>query len=173
MATMAALTMATTAYQIKTQNDQAEVAGESAANAAAADYQAVSANAEQTNAAATAEALKLKRESLIERGRLVAAQSEAGFIGNSPLREVFNQRLKEQEALGTLEFNQGNALVQNSRDMNKVFTNAQGRYNEAKASRVSPWAAGLMIASSGSKGGAEGYTLMNGILKPKSTGGIG
>jgi len=167
MGVMSALSMATTAYGIKSQNDQAKVSAESASNAAAADYQAISAAAEQTNAAANAEALKMKRQALIERGRLIAAQSEAGFIGNSPLRELLNQRLKEQEALGALETNQANALAQNSREANKVFITAQSRYNDAKSRRVSGVASGLMIASAGMQGAASGYSLYNGLTKPK------
>jgi hypothetical protein len=164
---MAALSMATTAYQVKSQNDQAATAGASANNAAAADYAAVSDAADQTNAAANAEALKLKRQALIERGRLTAAQSEAGFIGNSPLREMLNQRLKEQEALGTVGTNQANALVQNTRNSNDIFANNMSRYNEAMSRRTNSWASGLMIASSGAKGASEGYSIYDSLTKPR------
>jgi uncharacterized membrane protein len=113
--------------------------------------------------------MKLKRQALLERGRLTAAQSEAGFIGNSPLREMLNQRLKEQEALGTLGTNQANALVQNTRESTKIFTMAQSRYNEAMSRRTNPWASGLMIATSGVQGAASGYSLYDSITKPKRT----
>jgi len=164
---VSALSMASAAYGIKSQNDQAQAAGESANTAAAADYQAVSAAGEQVNAQASAEALKLKRQALIERGRLVATQSETGFFGNSPLREMLVSRLKEREALGTVGTNQANALVQNSRDMNSIFTTAMSRYNEARSRRVGGAAAGLMIASSGVEGAAEGYNMGSLLIKPR------
>jgi hypothetical protein len=167
---MAGLSAGNVAAQIHSQGKQAQAAGESATNAATADYMATSEAADQTNAAANAEALKLKRQALIERGRLIAAQSETGFIGNSPIRELNNQRLREQEALGTLEVNQANALVQNSRESNKIFSNAQSRFNEAIAGRTGGLAAGLMIASGGVQGGVQGYTLGRGIMKPKQKG---
>jgi hypothetical protein len=166
-AVMAAMSVATTAMSVQSQNAQASAAAESAANAAGADYQALSAAAEQTNEAANTEALKLKRQAMIERGRLTAAQSETGFIGNSPLREMLNQRLKEKEAIGALETNQANALMQNSREMNKVFTTAQSRYNEARSKIVGNAAAGLMIGSSGLQGAAAGYDFGEKITKPK------
>jgi len=167
MGVMAALSMATTAYGVKQQNDASEVAAESANNAAAGDYQAVSAAAEQTNAAANAEALKMKRLALIERGRLTASQSETGFFGNSPLREMLVARLKEKEGLGAIEVNQANALAQNSRDANKVFTTNMSRYNEAMSRRTNSWASGLMIATAGLQGGVEGYTLGKALTEPK------
>jgi tetrahydromethanopterin S-methyltransferase subunit F len=162
---MAALSVGSTVVGIQNQNNAAEAAGESANNAAKADYQAVSDAANQTNASANAEAVKMKRQALIERGRLTAAQSEAGFIGNSPLREMLNQRLKEQEALGTLDTNQANALVQNSRDSNKIFTNDMSRYNEAMSRRTNSLAAGLMIATSGVQGASSGYSLYKGATR--------
>ena len=164
---VSALSMASAAYGIKSQNDQAQAAGESANTAAAADYQAVSAAGEQVNAQASAEALKLKRQALIERGRLVATQSETGFFGNSPLREMLVARLKEKEGLGAIGVNQANALVQNSRDANKVFTSNMSRYNEAMSRRTNSAAAGLMIASAGIQGGVEGYTLGKALTEPK------
>ena len=164
---MAALAAGGTAYGIKKQNDAAEVAADSAKSSAAADYMAVSDAADQTNKAAANEALKLKRMALIERGRIMAAQSETGFIGNSPLREMLNARLKEREALGTTRFNQETALVQNSRESGKIFADATGRVNQARASVTGGWAAGLMIASSGVEGGAQGYNMYKGMTKPK------
>jgi hypothetical protein len=167
---LAALTAGQAAASIHASNKQGEAAAKSASNAATADYMATQGAAEQVNAQATAEALKLKRESAIERGRLMAAQSETGFLGNSPLRELYNQRLKEQEALGTNEFNQANALVQNSRDMGSVYATAQGRVNEARAARTNGWTAGLMIAGGAAQGGLQGYTLGKQITKPKKAG---
>jgi hypothetical protein len=164
---MAALTMATTAYSVKTQNDQAEAASESAKNTAVADYMAVEDARGQVNTQANAEALKLKRQALIERGRIVAGQSEAGFFGNSPLRELWNNRLKEREALGTNVFNQGNALMQNTRDAGSIFATATGRANEARASRIGNLAAGLQIAGAGVEGVTQGYSMYNAIYKPK------
>jgi hypothetical protein len=169
MLVMGGLAAGTSALQINSQNKAAYAAADSASNAATADYAAVSDAADQVNVQANAEALKLRREALVERGRLVAAQSETGFIGNSPLVELNNQRLKEQEALGTVDYNRGNALMQNSRDMSKIFAAATGRYNEAKSTRVNPFAAGLMIATSGVQGAGTGYTLYEGMTKPKGT----
>lgn len=163
---MAALAAGGTAYSINQQNKAADVAAESAKNAATADYMATTDAAEQTNAAAAAEALKLKRQALIERGRIMSAQSETGFIGNSPLREMLVARTKEAEALGTTQVNQTNALVQNSRDSAKIFSVAQGRVNEARAAYVNPFAAGLMIATSGAEGVGKGY-MYGSALKGK------
>jgi len=157
IAVMAALAAGGTAYGAKQQNDVAEVQAQVAKNAAGADYMAVADAANQTNAAAAGEALKLKRQALIERGRIVSAQAETNFIGNSPLREMLIARTKEAEALGTTRVNQANALVQGGRDSAKVFANEQGRINEARAAFVNPWAAGLMIASSGVEGAGKGY----------------
>ena len=165
--TMATLSMASTGMGIKAQNYQANVAAESASNAASADYQASEAEAAQLNANANQEALKMKREALIERGRLVSAQSEAGFLGNSPLRELLNQRLKETEALGTIDYNQANVLAQNFRERGKTYATSLSRYNEAKANYVGGWASGLMIASAGAAGGVQGYQLGKAIKSPK------
>jgi len=158
VAVMAALAAGGAAYSINQQNKATAVASESAKSAAAADYMATTDAAEQTNAAAAGEAMKLKRQALIERGRIVSAQSETGFSGNSPLREMLVARTKEAEALGTTKVNQANALVQNSRDSAKIFSVAQGRVNEARAAFVNPFAAGLMIATSGVEGAGKGYT---------------
>lgn len=158
IAVMAALAAGGTAMSISAQNKQTKVMEETAKSAAAADYMATTDAAEQTNAAAAGEALKLKRQALIERGRIVSAQSETGFIGNSPLREMLIARTKEAEALGTTQTNLANALTQNSRDTAKIFSTAQGRVNEARAAYVNPFAAGLMIATSGAEGAGKGYT---------------
>jgi hypothetical protein len=155
---MAALAAGGTAYSVSEQNKATKVTEESAKSSAAADYMATTDAAEQTNAAAAGEAMKLKRQALVERGRIVSAQSETGFIGNSPLREMLIARTKEAEALGTTQTNLANALTQNSRDTAKIFSVAQSRVNEAKANYASPWAAGLMIATSGVEGAGKGYT---------------
>lgn len=167
IAVLAALAAGGTAYSVKKQNDAAEVSAESAKSAAAADYMAVADAAKQTNAAASSEALKLKRQALVERGRIVSAQSEAGFIGNSPLREMLVARTKEAEALGTTQVNQANALVQNTRDSAKIFATSQGRVNEARAAYVNPFAAGLMIASSSVEGAGRGYTYGSTLKRGK------
>lgn len=164
---MAALAAGSSAYGIKQQNDQAEVQAASAKNAATADYMAVDAAATQTGQAANQEALKLKRQALIERGRIVAAQSETGFFGNSPLREMLNAKLKEREALGTNRYNLGNAMEQGGRDSAKVFADETSRVNEARSRVTNYWAAGLQIASAGVQGGAAGYGLYKGATKPK------
>ena len=167
IAVMAALAAGGTAMSISQQNKQTKVMEEAAKSAAAADYMATTDAAEQTNAAAAGEAMKLKRQALIERGRIVSAQSETGFIGNSPLREMLVARTKEAEALGTTQVNQTNALVQNSRDSAKVFATAQGRVNEARAAFVNPFAAGLMIATSGVEGAGKGYTYSSAMKGKK------
>ena len=167
IAVMAALAAGGTTMSISQQNKQTKVMEESAKSAAAADYMATTDAAEQTNAAAASEAMKLKRQALIERGRIVSAQSETGFIGNSPLREMLVARTKEAEALGTTQVNQTNALVQNSRDSAKVFATAQGRVNEARAAFVNPFAAGLMIATSGVEGAGKGYTYSSAMKGKK------
>jgi len=163
MGIMTALSMGNTAASAVSQNKQAKAAGDAASVAAAADYQAVAAAGDQVNAQAQMEALKLKRQALIERGRIVAGQGETGFIGNSPLKELLVSRTQEQEALGTLSYNQANALAQNSRDMGSVFATATSRYNEARSRRVGGWASGLMIASAGASGAAEGLTFGKGL----------
>jgi hypothetical protein len=155
---MAALAAGSSAYGMKQQADVNEAQAKSAENAATADYMAIDAAAVQTGQAATQEAMKLKRQALIERGRIVAAQSETGFFGNSPLREMLNARLKEKEALGTNKVNYTNALMQGGRDSTKVFADLSGRINETRAKTTNNWAAGLQIVSAGVGGGVSGYT---------------
>jgi hypothetical protein len=140
---------------------------ENAAKAAQGDYLALEERGKQINQKATQEALSLKRQALLERGRLSAAQAETGFVGKSPLREMYNMRLKEREALGTLQANTAGALAQNSLDAAKVSTVAQSRYNEAASMRVSSLTAGLQIAGSGLEGGASGVQFGQAITRPK------
>ena len=167
---MAALAVGGTAYGVKQQNDAAKVEEESAKNAAAGDYQAIEAGAEQTTKAANQQALQLKRMALVERGRIMAAQAETNFMGNSPLRELLNARLKEKEALGTNRYNEAGALLEGGRDSAKVFANATSRVNEAKSRYTNQWAAGLMIATAGIEGGTKGYVLGKQIKKPAQGG---
>jgi hypothetical protein len=170
IAVMAAMAAGSAAYSAKQQNDAAEVAADSAKNAASADYMATEDAATQTNQAAQSEALKLKRQALVERGRIVSAQSETGFFGNSPLREMLNARLKEKEALGTTRYNQENALLHGGRESAKIFADASGRVNQARAGFNSPWATGLQITTAAVGGGLAGYQLSQGATKPKKAG---
>jgi hypothetical protein len=112
--TAAALSAGSVAAQISAQNKAAKRSAQSAKEALAADVQQSQIQAEQIQAQTTQETLALKREALQRRGALLAAQSSTGFFGNSPLREELNLRLKESEALGTIEENQATRAWQNT-----------------------------------------------------------
>lgn len=155
---------------ISSANKTSKAMQENADKAAQGDYAALQARSTQINQKATQEALALKRNALLERGRLTAAQSETGFFGNSPLREMYVMRLKEKEAIGGVQTNLANALEQNTYDMGNVRSTAQSRFNEAGAMSTNSWAAGLQIAGAGLGGATSGVQLGQSITSPKKRG---
>jgi hypothetical protein len=165
--TAAALSAGSVAAQISAQNKAAKRSAQSAKEALAADVQQSQIQAEQIQAQTTQETLALKREALQRRGALLAAQSSTGFFGNSPLREELNLRLKESEALGTIEENQATTLLQNQAERGKILATAKGRLNEAASRTTSPFAAALQIGGSGVGGFASGVQLGRSLKVPR------
>jgi hypothetical protein len=136
----------------------ARVQTENAKNAQESDMQLLDLQAKQIGDKATQEATDIRRAAIRERGALLAAQSEAGFMGNSPFRELYNARLKEAEAVAAVGTNQSNALMQNMAQRTAAHATAQGRINDAWSRVPNSFVAGLQIATAGMQGAYTGYT---------------
>jgi hypothetical protein len=167
--TSAALSAGSVASSISAQNRAAKASAQSAKEAQAADVQASQLQAEQIQEQTTQESLQLKRDALRRRGALLAAQSSTGFFGNSPLREELNLRLKESEALGTLDANQANALLQNQARLGAIGATARGRVNQARSRISSSFSTALQIGG-GVAGGALQGVQFGRALKIKGKG---
>ena len=157
-----AMTALSVASAIAAQNQASSTAdaqARAAREAEAADLSTLDLQAKQIGDKAVRETVAIRRQALKERGTLVAAQSEAGFIGNSPFRERYVSQQKEDEAIVGTNANAENALLQNSTEKYKVGSVARSRVNEAYSRIPSGLVAGLQIATAGVSGATQGYNL--------------
>lgn len=152
-----AISTASTIAQAQQARTMAKTQADSARRAAEADQAALELQAAQISAKGAQEGLDIKRQALLTKGTLAAAQAETGVSGMTPLRELYNVQLKEGEALDAASKNTAGLLMQNRADMNKVQVQASNRAREAFSKVPSSALTGLQIAGGALSAGSAGY----------------
>lgn len=146
-----------TAVSVKQQNDLADNQMEAADNAAQADYNATAERQSQIRSQADDQKLERKRAVMRERAQIRTASAESGLNGIES-RFLEATQLNQDLALGAIDENTVNNIVQTQRDNDKTFAVQTGRINEAKSKKLGGASAGLQVATSGLTGYTTGYS---------------
>ena len=149
---MAVMAAASTAMQIKQQNDTASAQAKAANNAATADYQLLNRKQGEIGEKAALEETERMRQGRRERAMLNVSMGEAGVQGIAPIRQQAASYVDQSWDVGIMESNKRSNLAAAEDEKRKTYTDAQGRVNMAKSNVVSPLMAGLQIGGAGLKG---------------------
>lgn len=103
--------------------------------------------AQQTNAAATADMSERSRQAMIERGRLQVIGAESGLGTGNLDRTTQQSEFNQGFDIATIEGNRKNAIAQNTLDSTGAYAQAQSRSNAVR--QPSLIGAGLQIAGAG------------------------
>lgn len=186
-AVMAALSVASTAYSMKQQNEYAEAMEQQAELQRLAEIEAALAaqetdmalleqQAKQAKDSTEQDVMERHRQSLRETGLARVAASEAGVFGNSILRELANIELQESYDVSIMNSNLTDQLNQIATQAKGVSSTAKSRVNQAnitasgakasaKASRISGFSGALRIGTAGLSGYASGADIQESFKK--------
>ncbi len=155
---MAGLQAAGTGLQIAQQNKVAAATMKAAANEAKTNIQLLEQRKQEEQQKADVESFERMRQALREEAKVRVAAGEAGALGNSVLRQLNDAMLQAGYDIGLIQTNKEMALRQIQAQQTAEAQKAKGRIKAAKASTMSPLAAGLSIGISAGLGGLQGYT---------------
>jgi hypothetical protein len=193
MGAMMAVSLATTAFQIKAQKDAAKK-NKKAANQTAVRQEQVAQKAyevdmkqaevktEQIEESADLESFERVRQAAKEAAAIRLSSAESNVFGNSIFRMLGSAEIQKAHDLGIIGANAENAKDQVDVEKESAKVNLESRQagadairDQAKASNQTPstLGAGLMLAGAGMQGAASGYSLgtdlFGGGVKPTDT----
>jgi hypothetical protein len=155
------LSAAGSAVGIMQTNKTAEAAAQNAVRAANYDYQLLNLRQQQVNEKAAQQAFERQRQGLRERSKVLVATGEAGVLGNTPLREMYNTMFQTGYDTGIIEQNRVNQSLQVQAYKEGVKAQAESRINQAESMVTNPWMAILKIGMSGLGAGLSGWATGN------------
>lgn len=120
---------------------------------------------EQVKDTASQEKIGRQLEALKEQATLRASFGEAGVLGNTPLRELYNVKFEEERDTGVTNKKLRNNLAQVDDEKEATRAEKENAIKAAKSQKMSGWAKAFTIGSAALQGGLSaygGYSAMQG-----------
>lgn len=179
---MMAMSMATTAYSIKEQSDQANKQAKLAKDQAAAmernakqaraiDMQTANQRAKEIETKGSSASFERIRQAARETAKIRLSSAEAGVFGTSVFRQLVSADVQAGHDLGLIGADTKNELLQNEQVKKGIQADYKSRMDDAKMTKQTsslysgPSGMGsmLQLGSAGADGFMSGYTMGSGF----------